>query len=57
MSNRMCLSWLGIAWLITLTGGMPVHGKPHASLQVYQGPPEGERWARVTDFRIARLRN
>lgn len=31
---------------------LPVHGKPNVSLQFYQGPPDAEHWARVTDFSI-----
>lgn len=33
---------------------LPVKGEPRASLQVYQGPPHVERWARFNDFRIRR---
>jgi regulation of enolase protein 1 (concanavalin A-like superfamily) len=36
---------------------LPVHGQPHASLQVYQGDPKVERWARITEFRVSRPRN
>jgi regulation of enolase protein 1 (concanavalin A-like superfamily) len=31
---------------------LPVNGKPNLSLQVYQGPAEAERWAKITGFRI-----
>jgi regulation of enolase protein 1 (concanavalin A-like superfamily) len=34
---------------------VPKDGKPKISLQFYQGAPEVEHWARVTEFRIVRL--
>jgi len=34
---------------------LPGQGKAHASLQVYQGPAETERWASISEFRIRRL--
>jgi len=33
---------------------LPVNGLPKASLQAYQGPKTQERWARFTEFRIAK---
>ena len=33
---------------------LPAHGEPKASLQVYQGPPGADRWARFNAFRILR---
>ncbi|MBI3852288.1 MAG: hypothetical protein HY298_18695 [Verrucomicrobia bacterium] len=35
---------------------LPVHGTPKVSLQCYQGPANVEHWARITEFRIRRLR-
>lgn len=32
----------------------PANGKPHISLQFYQGPPDAEHWVRVTEFRVRR---
>jgi len=32
----------------------PANGKPHISLQFYQGPPDAEHWVRVTKFRVRR---
>lgn len=32
----------------------PVGGRPHISLQVYQGPADAEHWARISQFRIQR---
>lgn len=33
----------------------PVEAKPNISLQFYQGPPDAEHWARVSEFRVRRL--
>lgn len=33
---------------------LPVKGSPKVSLQCYQGPKDGERWAVLNDFRITR---
>jgi regulation of enolase protein 1 (concanavalin A-like superfamily) len=44
------------AWKDAGLCSLPVHGEPKVSLQVYQGPPGVERWARFNDFRIARAR-
>ena len=33
----------------------PVEAKSKISLQFYQGPPDAEHWARVSDFRVRRL--
>ena len=33
---------------------LPVHGPAKVSLQFYQGPAKVERWARISEFRIAR---
>lgn len=33
---------------------LPAHGEPRASLQVYQGAPGVERWARFNQFRVSR---
>ncbi len=35
---------------------LPAKGDPKASLQVYQGPPGADRWARFRAFRIIRRR-
>jgi regulation of enolase protein 1 (concanavalin A-like superfamily) len=35
---------------------LPAKGSPKASLQVYQGPPGADRWARFSAFRIIRRR-
>ncbi len=32
----------------------PAGGRPHVSLQFYQGPADAEHWARVSQFRIQR---
>lgn len=34
---------------------LPVQGKPQVSLHTYQGPGQGERWVRFTDFQIRPL--
>jgi regulation of enolase protein 1 (concanavalin A-like superfamily) len=34
---------------------LPVKGEPKISLQFYQGAPDVEHWAHVTDFSIARM--
>lgn len=34
---------------------LPSAGEPKASLQVYQGPPGVDRWARFNRFRVTRL--
>jgi len=39
-------------WTAVGECGLPVKGNPQASLQVYQGPKTGVRWARFTDFRV-----
>jgi regulation of enolase protein 1 (concanavalin A-like superfamily) len=31
---------------------LPVKGKPKASIQTYQGAPDVEHWARITDFHM-----
>jgi regulation of enolase protein 1 (concanavalin A-like superfamily) len=36
---------------------LPAGEKPHASLQAYQGPAEAERWAKITGFRIERVKS
>jgi regulation of enolase protein 1 (concanavalin A-like superfamily) len=33
----------------------PADAKPKISLQFYQGPPDAEHWARVSEFRVRRL--
>ena len=33
---------------------LPARGEPRASLQVYQGPPGVDRWARFNRFRVSR---
>jgi len=33
----------------------PANGKPHVSLQFYQGPADAEHWVRVTEFRVRRM--
>ena len=43
------------AWLVAGECDLPVKGAPQASLQVYQGPKNVERWARFTDFRITEI--
>lgn len=35
---------------------LPVKGGPHVSLQFYQGPPDTEHWARVSEFTIRRVK-
>ena len=44
------------AWLVAGETDLPVQGTARVSLQCYQGPKSGERWARFTDFCIQRLR-
>lgn len=39
-------------WVQAGECALPVHGTPHVSLQVYQGPKAVERWARITEFLI-----
>lgn len=41
-----------VAWRDAGKCDLPVHGAPHAALQCYQGPPDAERWARLTHFNI-----
>jgi regulation of enolase protein 1 (concanavalin A-like superfamily) len=43
------------AWLVAGETDLPVQGAPKVSLQCYQGPKSGERWARFTDFYVKRL--
>ena len=33
----------------------PADARPKISLQFYQGPPDAEHWARVSEFRVRRL--
>lgn len=40
------------AWQTAGECDLPVKGPPQISLQFYQGPAQGERWARVTSFRL-----
>lgn len=42
-------------WHVAGECDLPVNGSPKASLQVYQGPKTGERWARFNSFRIRRI--
>jgi hypothetical protein len=35
---------------------LPVHGEPRISLQVYQGPAQDERWARLSRFAVRQVR-
>ena len=44
------------SWREAGTCAVPARGAPKVSLQVYQGPPGVERWARFSDFRIRRTR-
>jgi len=32
---------------------LPVHGEPHVAIQCYQGLPNEEHWARITDFQLS----
>ena len=41
-------------WVKAGECSLPVHGKPKASLQAYQGPDKVAHWARITEFRIRR---
>ncbi|MBI1319061.1 MAG: hypothetical protein GC168_08950 [Candidatus Hydrogenedens sp.] len=43
------------AWQIAGACDLPAKGKPHASIQAYQGLPTAEHWARVTGFRVERV--
>ena len=39
-------------WIRAGECDLPVHGKPNVALQVYQGPKDIERWARISRFLI-----
>jgi regulation of enolase protein 1 (concanavalin A-like superfamily) len=34
---------------------LPVHGEPRISLQIYQGPANVERWARLSHFQVRQI--
>jgi regulation of enolase protein 1 (concanavalin A-like superfamily) len=44
----------GNAWKDAGQCTLPINGPPKVSLQVYQGPPGIERWARFNTFRLIR---
>jgi regulation of enolase protein 1 (concanavalin A-like superfamily) len=39
-------------WIVAGETDLPVHGKPHITIQCYQGPSDQERWARIRDFEL-----
>jgi len=39
-------------WIVAGETNLPVHGKPHITLQCYQGPSDQERWARIWGFQM-----
>jgi len=40
------------AWKEAGTGILPGKGEAHLSIQAYQGPPDAEHWARISELRI-----